>query len=76
MYPTQESTECIIESQAFSPSCDLAPPSPVTYVRPATQRKTEKEKQFADGRVRREWGRSQIIRRRESLLLYKLVDTL
>jgi hypothetical protein len=39
---------------------------------PATCRKTEKERQFADGeRGGRGWGRSKITRRRESLAVYK-----
>jgi hypothetical protein len=39
--------------------------------------KTEKEKRLADGREGgREGGRSQIIRRRESLILYSTVNTL
>jgi hypothetical protein len=39
---------------------------------PATQKQMEKERQLVDGRG----GRSQIIRRRESLVLYKLFNTL
>ncbi len=40
--------------------------------RPATHRKTEKERQLADGKGGRRWGRSKIIRRRESLFLFIL----
>ncbi len=46
-----ESIEWFIEDQGFSPSYDLAPPppSPPSLPRPATHRKTEKERQLADG---------------------------
>jgi hypothetical protein len=40
------------------------------YFTRVTPKMTEKEKQFADRRVERGGGRSQIIRRRESLVLY------
>jgi hypothetical protein len=74
-----ESIELFIEDQAFSLSMirflphPLAPLSrqqavPATW---ATHKKTEKEKQLADGSGGRGWGRSQIIPRRESLVLYK-----
>jgi hypothetical protein len=50
-------------------SYDLAPTLPLSPSRPATYRKTEKERQLADGRGgRRGAGRSQIQRKRESLV--------
>ncbi len=50
-------------------------PSPVSKHERDTQ-KTEKERQLADGRGGRGWGWSQIIRRRESLVLDKSFKTL
>ncbi len=57
-------------TRLFAPSYYLAPPPPSPPARPATHRKSEKERQIADGRGGRGWRRSQIIRRRESLVLY------
>ncbi len=65
----------IIEEQAFSLSNDLAPP-PSPPPSPVCKRQSgrlRKERQLADGR---EWGRGQIIRWRESLILYKSLNTL
>ncbi len=56
-----ESAEWFIENQAFSPSYDVAPPPPPPShlshkeARLATYRKTEKEKQLADGRGEGVW---------------------
>ncbi len=79
--------EWFIEDEAFSPSYYLPPPSlPYWMVYrgpgflsddmasplPLSKRETKKERQLTDGRGgRRGWGRRQIIRRRESLVLYK-----
>ncbi len=57
MRRTSQSSEWFIEDEAFSPSCYLAPllPSPTPShqkARPAAHRKTEKERQLADGRER------------------------
>ncbi len=48
--PIPESIERFIEDQAFSPFFDLAPPLFRQHVRPAANRKTEKERQLADER--------------------------
>ena len=76
--PRPKSIEWFTENQAFSPSYDLAPlplPQPLSqqWARPVTHRK---ERQLADRRGGRGWGRSQIIWRRESLALYKSFNTL
>ncbi len=78
-----ESIESFIEDQASPPSYDFAhsplqPPSLSRQkVRPATHRKTETDKKLAGWRDGGGgWGRSQIIRRRESLVLYKSFNTL
>ncbi len=42
--------------------------------RTATRRKSEKERQLADGRRGGGWGRNQIIWQRESLVLYKSMN--
>jgi hypothetical protein len=62
----------LVEDQAFSPSYDLAPrPPPPSFSRQqarlATHMKTNKERQLADVRGGRGEGRSQILRRQESL---------
>ncbi len=51
-------------------------PPPVSKSRPATHRKTKKERQFADGRRGKGWARSRIIRPLESLVLYKSFNNL
>ncbi len=54
-------------------SYDLAPtppPTPSLLPHPGTHRKTEKERQVAEGRG----GKNQIIRRRESLVLYGILQ--
>ena len=48
--PIPESIERLIEDQAFSPFFDLAPPLFRQHVRPATNRKTEKERHLGDER--------------------------
>ncbi len=73
--PHPESIETIfIDDQSFSQSCDLTPPqSPLTSSvskLDRTHRKTEKERQLAKGRGGRSVGASQIIRQRESWVLY------
>ncbi len=73
------SSQWITEEQAFFPSYDLAPPPSlpsVLYSSTGTHRKTEKERQLADGRGGRGGGRSQIIWRRESLVLYTTFNSL
>jgi hypothetical protein len=75
----------IIEDQAFSRSCDSSPrplpPSPPLVSkldrRYTGDRKTEKERQFADRWSGRGVGaKSRIIRPQESLVLYKSVNCL
>jgi hypothetical protein len=65
---------------AFVWFCSSPPPhphSPESKLDPPTDRKTEKERQVADGRGEGGgWMRSQIIRWRESLALYKSFNTL
>ncbi len=76
--------EWYIVGQPFSPSCDLAPPRPPTsphsrhQARLATHRKTEKERQLADGMREgvEKMGISLIGRRRERLVLYKSFNIL
>jgi hypothetical protein len=57
VYWIPESIERFTEDQAFLPSYDLAPPQPPSLclsrqeARPATHRKTEKERQLPDRRV-------------------------
>ncbi len=69
-----ESIEWSKEGQAFSLSYDLAPPPlPPPFARPVIHRKTKKERQLAHERGR---GRSQIIREREHLVLYKSFNSL
>jgi hypothetical protein len=55
-----------------------SPPFPFSKLeRTATYRKTKKERQITDRRRGdKRWGRSQIIRRQESLVLYKSVNIL
>ncbi len=68
-----ESIECFIEDQAFSPSYDLAPVSKLDGRHIGRLRKR-------DNMLTREgrggWGRSQIIRQRGSLVLFKSFNTL
>ncbi len=68
-----------IEDQAFSRSCDLAlrpPPLPRQLARPATHKKTEKERQLAHWIGRgRGWARSRIMGPQESLVLCKSLNT-
>ncbi len=75
-----ESNGWFIEGQAFSLSYDLVPPPPPPSKLDRRHIwKTEKERQLADGRGargRKGWGRCQIIRRRESLVLFKSFNTL
>ncbi len=64
----------LLEDQALSPSYDwlFLNPSHIlpSEARQATHRKSEKERNLADGRGgERLWGKSQTIRRRESLAL-------
>jgi hypothetical protein len=55
----------------------LLPIFPASKLDPAaTHRKTEEERQLADERGEKGGGRSQIIRRRESLVFYKSFNTL
>ncbi len=61
-----------IKNQAFSPKYDLAPPSPPSSLsrqqpRPERQRKRDN---FMTGERAKGWGRSQIIQRRENMVLY------
>jgi hypothetical protein len=71
-----------MEAWAFSPSYHLAPlpspPIPNPSFTSELDRKTEKERQFADWR--RGWGvgggKGQIRRQRESLVIYKSFSTL
>ncbi len=74
-----ESIEWFVEDQTFSPLYDLAPPHPLSppviklslFLSHLVGRRTE----VIDWRGRRGWGRSKIIRLRESLDLYKLFKT-
>jgi hypothetical protein len=79
-----ENIKLFIEVQDFLPSYDLViwlipHPLPRSHQqsRPATHRKTEEERQLAEGkgRVGREWGRRQIIRCRERQVLYNSFNT-
>jgi hypothetical protein len=79
--PSSESTEWLIESQAFRGLMIwllALPPFPLSRqkARPPTHRKTEKERQLADGRRGRRWARSRIIKPQERLVLYKPFNTL
>jgi hypothetical protein len=71
-----KSTEWFLEEKAFSLSDDLSPPPPpgsphlLVSSTWATHMKIDKERQLADR------GRSQIIRLRESLVLYESFKTL
>jgi hypothetical protein len=67
---TAKSIERSIEDHAFSLSYDLGPPpTPPAHSRPlATERETDN---LLMGEWGEGWGRSQIMRRRESLVLYK-----
>ncbi len=73
-----KSIEWFIEDQAISPSYDLAPqpPSslPLSYQQLVSSCVSAVE--LTDGRGGSGWGRSQIIRMRESLVLYKSFNTL
>jgi hypothetical protein len=77
-----ESIEWFTEDQAFSRSYDSTPcpmPTPLIslsrqYAWPATHRKTDNERHFADGKGGR--ARSRIIKPQESLALYKSFNTL
>ncbi len=71
--------EWFTEDQAFSPSNDMAPPptqpmhSPlpsISSTRTETHWETDKKTTCWRERGGREWGRSQIIRQRESQVLY------
>ncbi len=73
-----ENIELFIDDQAFSPSYDLAPPSPTPVSKlslflslPVCRRSS-----LLTGEGGRGWERSQIIRRRESLVIYKSFNTL
>ncbi len=79
---TGESIDIFIEEQAFSPSYDLAhlnPPLPPTsHISKFSLSQSlcmSPVELTGEGGVRG-WGRSQIIRRRERLVLYKLFNTL
>ncbi len=68
-----ESVDSFIEDQAVWPSYDLAPPPPFScqQVIYFSQSSCLSSVEFTDGRGRRGRGKSQIIRRRESLVFYK-----
>ncbi len=75
------SIERFIEDQAFLPSYDLAPPKPsppLSSVSKLNRLHTgrPKREEISYGRWGREWGKRQIIWRRESLVLYKSWNTL
>ncbi len=81
--PLPESFEWFIESQAFSRSYDSAPRPPPphfpvsNWVSSTGDTQEDWERETNCWRERgRGWGRSQIIRRRESLILYKSFNTL
>jgi hypothetical protein len=70
-----------IEDQAFSPSYDLAPPpppSPLSGQQVVSRFKSScvSPVELTDGRRGRGWGRSQIVRRRVSLVLHISLNTL
>jgi hypothetical protein len=73
-----KSIEWFIEDQSFSPCYDLAPyspppsPSPVSSLSPPVCRQSSLLTEEGESG----WGRSQIIRMRESLVLYKSFNTL
>ncbi len=75
-----EGIQCFIEEQSFSPSYDLgAPPppptSPVSKLDGRYTGRTSKGDNLMTGKRGRGWGRSQIVRRQESLVLYKSFNT-
>ncbi len=76
------SIELFIEVQEFSPTYDLAPTSPPSpllsrqQVVSLSQSFLVSQVELTNGRGGRVWGRSHIIRRRESLVLYKSFNTL
>jgi hypothetical protein len=75
-----EGIQWFIEEQAYSPSYDLAahPPPPTSPVSKLDGRYTgrlRKEDNLMTGKRGRGCGRSQIVRRRESLVLYKSFNT-
>ncbi len=76
-----ESIKWFIAGQSFSLSYDLTPTPPPPFrpscqqAQPTKQRKTEKERQHGGGRGE-VWGRRQIIRSQESLVLYNSFNTL
>ncbi len=75
-----ESMEWFIEDQAFSSSYGLAPPPPPSpIVRKLDRRHTgrlRKRDNVLMGEGGRGWERSQFLRQRESLVLYKSLNTL
>ncbi len=75
-----ESIKWFLENQAFSPSYDLAPSPPSHPFRQQVvslyQSSGVSPVQLTEGRGRRGCGRSQIIRWRESLVLYKSFNAL
>ncbi len=78
-WPTAERIEWFEEDWAFSRSYELAPPPPpLASVNSTGDTQEDWEKRettfWWEGR-RKRWGRSQIIRRRESLVLYKSFNT-
>ncbi len=70
---TAQCIEQFIEDQAFSPSCNLASPPRPPSPSPVSKYSTSSVFLWVAGRAswRERWG-SQIIRRRESLVLHKL----
>jgi hypothetical protein len=71
-----ESIELFMEDQAFSPSCDLAPPTPPPYSPERRQTEKEKQFQFTPGGGGEEVGQNHFILRRESLVLFTSFNTL
>jgi len=74
-----ENIKLFIEDQAFSPSNDLAPPSapppsPVSKLSLFLNLLVCRRLSLQTGEGG--WGRSQIIRRRQGLVLYKSLSTL
>jgi hypothetical protein len=71
----EQSIEQFIEYQAFCHCMIWLLPAPFhpipSVIWTGNTQKTEKERQFADGEGRRGCKRSQIIRRRQSLVLYQ-----
>ncbi len=82
-WATAESIEWFIENQAFSQSYDAAPPPPTPSPSPVTKldrqhtgRLRKRDNWWKGEGWRNRWTWNQIIRQRESLVLYKSFDIL